>query len=242
MVQLTGFRFISAAAEGPVTLGVSSIGEERAFVWVELKCDSGKWRAGVRVPRGHPHPALRAPYPFCPFGTFPPDRGNRPFPLGGGLAGGQRPPLRRKTDRERWLGKLRRRPGTTPRTNFANPGPSGPAGFLTRTQILRAGNVLPTPRDNPRKWGPGKGDYEHEVLIWSRPRRSFGFFPIVGKETRPAGRNSPAYNKCSPKPAPSSGPFGATFPYPLCRFATSPLDKGSRPPGGRFKKRRRNPP
>ena len=27
-----------------------------------------------------PHPALRAtcPYPFCPFGTFPPDRGNRP--------------------------------------------------------------------------------------------------------------------------------------------------------------------
>ena len=35
-----------------------------------------------------PHPALRAtcPYPFCPFGTFPPDRGNRPlrgepFPL-----------------------------------------------------------------------------------------------------------------------------------------------------------------
>ena len=25
-------------------------------------------------------------------------------------------------------------------------------------------------------------------------------------------------------------PFGATFPYPLCRCATSPLDKGSRPP------------
>ena len=34
--------------------------------------------------------------------------------------------------------------------------------------------------------------------------------------------------------APSSGPFGATFPYPLCRCATSPLDKGSRPPGGRL--------
>ena len=26
----------------------------------------------------------------------------------------------------------------------------------------------------------------------------------------------------------------ATFPYPLCRFATSPLDKGSRPPRGRL--------
>ena len=152
------------------------------------------------------------------------------------------PPLRREMERGRWFGKARRGFGAATAIIFANPGPSGPAGFLTRTQILRAGNVLPTPRDNPRKWGPGKGDYEHEVLIWSRPRRSFGFFPIVGKETRPAGRNSPAYNKCSPKPAPSSGPFGATFPYPLCRFATSPLDKGSRPPGGRFKKRRRNPP
>ena len=137
-------------------------------------------------------------------------------------------------ERGRWFGKARRGFGAATAIIFANPGPSGPAGFLTRTQILRAGNVLPTPRDNPRKWGPGKGDYEHEVLIWSRPRRSFGFFPIVGKETRPAGRNSPAYNKCSPKPAPSSGPFGATFPYPLCRFATSPLDKGSRPPRGRL--------
>ena len=26
----------------------------------------------------------------------------------------------------------------------------------------------------------------------------------------------------------------AAFPYPLCRFATSPLDKGSRPPRGRL--------
>ena len=33
--------------------------------------------------------------------------------------------------------------------------------------------------------------------------------------------------------APSSAPFGGTYPYPLCRFATSPLDKGSRPPEGK---------
>ena len=26
------------------------------------------------------------------------------------------------------------------------------------TQILRAGNILPGSRDNPRKWGPGKAD------------------------------------------------------------------------------------
>ena len=46
VVQLTGFRSISAAAEGPVTLGVSSMGGERAFVWVGLKCGSEERRAG----------------------------------------------------------------------------------------------------------------------------------------------------------------------------------------------------
>ena len=45
-VQLTGFRSISAAAEGPVTLGVSSIGGERAFVWGGLKWGSWERRAG----------------------------------------------------------------------------------------------------------------------------------------------------------------------------------------------------
>ena len=126
-----------------------------------------------------------------------------------------------------------------------------------RTQallILRAGNVLPTARGNPRNGGPG------ERRIWTRsvhPEPSPGdplvSFPSLGKklaarrrrsvhpEPSPGDplvsfpslgkklaarrrRNSPAYNKCSPKPAPSSGPFGATFP-----------------PGGRLRKgRRRN--
>ena len=36
------------------------------------------------------------------------------------------PPLRRKLDRERWLKKLRRKSGTAPKADFANPGPSGP--------------------------------------------------------------------------------------------------------------------
>ena len=31
--------------------------------------------------------------------------------------------------------------------------------------ILRAGRILPGPRDNPRKRGPGKGEYEREALI-----------------------------------------------------------------------------
>ena len=37
----------------------------------------------------------------------------------------------------------------------AQPGPGGPAGIQTLTQILRAGTFLPDPRGNPRKWGPG---------------------------------------------------------------------------------------
>ena len=126
----------------------------------------------------------------------------------------------------------------------AQPGPGGPAGIQTLTQILRAGTFLPDPRGNPRKWGPGKGDYEHEVLIWSRPRRFFGDFLIVEKVTRRPQAAKPPCKKrnCSiiapssvwpdgqpPSPlggrllggAPSSGPFGGTYPYSLCRFATS---------------------
>ena len=54
----------------------------------------------------------------------------------------------------------------------------------TATQILRAERILPTPRGNPRNGGPGKGDYEHEVLIRSRPRWRFGYFAATGKVTR----------------------------------------------------------
>ena len=38
----------------------------------------------------------------------------------------------------------------------AQPGPGGPAGIQTLTQILRAGTFLPDPRGNPRKWGSGE--------------------------------------------------------------------------------------
>ena len=38
----------------------------------------------------------------------------------------------------------------------------------------------------PRKWGPGKGDYERPLRVGahrSRPRRRFGYFAAVGKVT-----------------------------------------------------------
>ena len=44
------------------------------------------------------------------------------------------------------------------RTNSNFPKTQGPVArkkSQKATQILRAGNVLPTPRGNPRKWGPG---------------------------------------------------------------------------------------
>ena len=143
------------------------------------------------------------------------------------------------------------------RTNSNFPKTQGPVArkkSQKATQILRAGNFCPTPRGNPRKWGPGKGDYEHEVLIRSRPRRRFGDFAAVGKVTRrPQAAKSPAYNERSPNPVPSSvtaspcrlslsplslrdiipTPFGLR-PFPPDR-GNRPLDKGSRPPvGGRL--------
>ena len=81
------------------------------------------------------------------------------------------------------------------------------------TQILRAGNVLPTPRGSPRKWGPGKGDYEHEVLIWSRPRWRFGDFAAVGKVTRrPQAAKSPLRITNQIRNLPPHPALRATFP------------------------------
>ena len=71
------------------------------------------FRSKSCLSREHPHP--------------PPS--GAPSPLKGeGLRAAARVAPTAKTDQERWLGKLRRRPGTAPRTNFANSGPSGPAG------------------------------------------------------------------------------------------------------------------
>ena len=50
----------------------------------EAQTDEGQYAPNIctaaSIVLPDPHPALRAtcPYPFCPFGTFPPDRGNRP--------------------------------------------------------------------------------------------------------------------------------------------------------------------
>ena len=135
-----------------------------------------------------------------------------------------------------WLGNPRRGCGTAPTPIFQKPRAQWPGRNRRKPLRFCAPEIFAPPRGSPRKWGPGKGDYEHEVPIWSRPRWRFAYFAAMGKVgRRPQAAKSPAYNGRSPNPAPSSVTASPChLPYPLCRFATSPLDKGSRPPRGRL--------
>ena len=89
------------------------------------------------------------------------------------------------------------------RTNSNFPKTQGPVArkkSQKATQILRAGNfclaqgvtpVIGSGADSPCQGemsrsdrGGRVGDYEHEVLIRSRPRWRFGYFAAMGKVTR----------------------------------------------------------
>ena len=74
------------------------------------------------------------------------------------------------------------------------------------------------------------------MLLWSRPPGDpLVSFPSLGKKLAPQGEISLRItNQIRNLPPHPSRLRRATFPYPLCRFATSPLDKGSRPPRGRL--------
>ena len=98
------------------------------------------------------------------------------------------------------------------------------------TQILRAGTIAgpnkyaspvigdrgPTPpvrgRCREATEGIGWRSYGHEVPVGRVPRRSFGFFPIAGKETRcpQAAKSPPAKNHRSG--APGRGPGQPLLP------------------------------
>ena len=96
------------------------------------------------------------------------------------------------------------------RTNSNFPKTQGPVArkkAQKATQILRAGNFLSGSRGNSRNRGPEKGDYEHEVLIRSRPRGRFAYFAAMGKVgRRPQAAKSPVRKE------PSSGPMRASGP------------------------------
>ena len=60
-------------------------------------------------------------------------------------------------------------------------------------------------------------------ILWSRFRWRFAFFFAMEKEgCRPKAAKYPAHNERNPNSAPSSDPFGATYPYPLWPSAISP--------------------
>ena len=202
--------FHARAPGGPVCRPYKIRGTLRSF-------RRGRSQTGPGAALGRsPHPSGLTASPPTPFGLqpFPPDRGNRPSPKGEGLRATARVAPTQETNRERWFGKPRRKSGTAPTPIFHKPRAQWPGRNRTQALlILRAGNVLPTPRGNPRKWGPGKGDYEHEVLIWSRPRRRFGDFAAVGKVTRrPQAAKPPCKKRNCSIIAPSSGPFGGHLP------------------------------
>ena len=113
-------------------------------------------------------------------------------------------------------------------------GPVARRGFRSSLRFCAPEGFCLLQGVTPVNGGPGKGDYEHEVLIWSRPRRRFGDFAAVGKVTRRPQAAKPPCKKrnCSiiapssvwpdgqpPSPlggrllggVPSSGPFGAAF-------------------------------
>ena len=156
-------------------------------------------------------------------------------------------------------------------------GPVARREFGPATPFLRAGNILPGPRGNPRNGGPGVSrHWRTQFASAAFPGDPLGTFPS-GKVPRPAGRNPvklpaarrgrgpgqpllplrgnspsralrrrqnlrggggkpPPYRmrlvKAEQISAPHPPPSGAPDPI-LSGLRPSPLDKGSRPPGGR---------
>ena len=162
---------MTAAAEGPVTFGYFF------YRWKARLCG---WRGSSSAQGVGGRVRTPAPVAYSEALSF--------FRRGALCAptGGQRPPLRRKTDRERWLANSGADLEPHQLQFSTNPGPSGPAGIEGATQILRAGNfawtcryaspVMGSGADSPCQGemsrsdrGGRVGEYEHGVLILSRP-------------------------------------------------------------------------
>ena len=136
------------------------------------------------------------------------------------------PPLVRQSQARRW---------NRIRHNFPqSQGPVARRGFRPATQILRAGTFLPGPRGNPRNGGPGVSrHWRTKFASAASPGDPLVPFPSLGKEPSPQGGTLPPpaggeilpVKRTSQRPdegigpyknhsiiAPSSAPFGGTFP------------------------------
>ena len=95
-----------------------------------------------------------------------------------------------------------------------------PGTVFCAPELLRKGVGV-----SPVNGGPGGTNWSRRELVSdgdvSLPRRSFGFFPIAGKETRPAGRNPQRRMKPIRKPA-----GGSETPLQRLRRTTAGGDRG----------------
>ena len=139
-----------------------------------------------------------------------------------------------------WLGNPRRGCDSNfPKTQ----GPVARKKSQKATQILRAGTVLPASRGNPRKMGSGESG-PMDLGGAKRSRSPSAASPVAfcllfrhGKRrSPPAGGEISRAQRTQSEPCPLIRPFGPPIPIPF-GLRPSPLDKGSRPPGGRQNER-----
>ena len=84
------------------------------------------------------------------------------------------------------------------RPNFCKPRAQWPGRNRTQVLlILRAGNPMPTQRDNPRKRGPGKGEYERVSAHFEPSPGAFCLLFRHGKRRSPPGTRAVRTKKLS---------------------------------------------
>ena len=121
-------------------------------------------------------------------------------------------------------------------------GPVARIEWQKATQILRAENPTPSQRGNPRNGGPGvSGPMGTKCPSAASPGDPLVSFPSLGKKLAAAagGEISPCEERNRSIIAPSSAPFGGTFPPGgrlLGEIAPSSASHalGTFPPGGRL--------
>ena len=140
------------------------------------------------------------------------------------------------------------------RTNSNFPKTQGPVArkkSQKATQILRAGNFLPTPRGNPRKWGSGESS-PMDLGGAKRSRSPSAASPVAfcllfrhGKRrSPPAGGEISRVQRTQSEPCPLIRPFGPPSPRGEGFLGGAPFIRplrGHLPPegkafGGRLKK------
>ena len=173
-----GFRSITAAAERPVTFGW-------CFSWLEAHLLRGLGSSAAQRIGGRPSVP-----PLQNTGTI------RSFRRGRSQTGPQAAKGRPTAENRPGALVRQRQARLWNRTNSNFPKTQGPVArkkSQKATQILRAGNVLPTPRGNPRNGGP-RGNLAWrtrryaEVLPCKFPLASFGSFS-TGKRNSPRRAN-----------------------------------------------------